>query len=177
MRSRAHAEPMSKLAIAELVSEWVQLRHAALQSAEMRGGWESHRGGREQEVFILFAGSWPEDVLPFSPDGRRAFIRVINFGEERHGCIEPGPGNAGLGQRARLLPLRSLRPLREAGQIAIRRLRKRHEIEAALAAPNQHLIVTWTTGAFANLAVNLALSVRQNVQQPKFDPNRVARTT
>ena len=53
MRSRAHAEPMSKLAIAELVSEWVQLRHAALQSAEMRGGWESHRGGREQEVFIL----------------------------------------------------------------------------------------------------------------------------
>ncbi|CAE7284491.1 unnamed protein product [Symbiodinium necroappetens] len=97
-------------AVAELVSEWVQLRHAALQSAEMRGG------------------SWPEDVLPFSPDG---------------------PGNAGLGQRARLLPLRSLRPLREA----------------ALAAPNQHLIVTWTTGAFANLAVNLALSVRQNVPE------------
>ena len=39
-------------------------------------------------------------------------------------------------------------------------------LEAAMRAPNQRLIVTWTTGAFANLALNLALSIRKNVRFP-----------
>ena len=53
MWSRTHAEPVSKLAIAELVSEWVQLRHAALKSGEVRGGWESQ--SKEADTSESFA--------------------------------------------------------------------------------------------------------------------------
>ncbi|CAE7385354.1 Parp1 [Symbiodinium natans] len=95
--------------VAGLVSQWVELRHAALKCGDVP------------------KDSWPDGVLPFSPDG---------------------PGHPGF-RRARLLPLHSLAPLREA----------------AMRAPNQRLIVTWTTGAFANLALNLALSIRKNVPE------------
>ena len=60
-------------------------RRSSLERCEEVGRAKAKRRTRARVLHLLFAGSWPENVLPFSPDGGTAFVRFRNFGEQRHG--------------------------------------------------------------------------------------------